>query len=443
MAYVFICYRRADTREAAVRLSDQLTRELGVGSVFLDSEAIEIGTAFPEQIAKALERAEALIVLIGPAWLREEDGAPSRLDRPDDFVRREIRWGLERGIPVYPVLVDGAELPTAAQLPSDLASLVDRQATRLNRTSFLTDAEAVANRLRDRSYLGLSAWVTVGCIALALVRSAVPNIVNPVSTPNGIARESATTLVIRLWLLYLLVPGAFIMGARGFFGWNVMRAARLVGVIALGGFIGTVIRVAIDENWPTEAHDFRQWIDVPWIIVWLCIAVIAGYAQPTRRSSPTEPSGHSHHRAIAALAAAVVIAGVATGFAYRFTAVEQPTAWTRTWRSVVYESRWIVAVTVLMMALPTARRMTRRLRIGLVGAMTTATIGGALVAAALLELIGRATSEFGLTSAAIWVPRLVFPLWVYGRLKGKAAAPTAVGVAVPQQGMSQTTAASR
>src|SRR5205823_4622584 len=113
-----------------------------------------------------------------------------------------------------------------------------------------------------------------------------------------------------------------------FLGWNLTGAARFIGAIALGGLIGTVIRVVIDQSWPRPAtRDFRQWIDLSWIIVWLSIVVVAGYAVPRRRLSPDGSAASSRHRIVLALGAAIVIAGAAVGYAYRLSNVEQSTAW--------------------------------------------------------------------------------------------------------------------
>jgi hypothetical protein len=59
--------------------------------------------------------------MIGPQWLTvcEREGARQgqrRLDDPDDFVRIEVESALARGIPVIPVLVDGAKMPGAPEV---------------------------------------------------------------------------------------------------------------------------------------------------------------------------------------------------------------------------------------------------------------------------------------------------------------------------------------
>ena len=47
----------------------------------------------------------------------------TRLDDPGDFVRIEIESALKRQIPVIPVLVRGASIPPAEQLPVSIQEL--------------------------------------------------------------------------------------------------------------------------------------------------------------------------------------------------------------------------------------------------------------------------------------------------------------------------------
>ena len=76
-----------------------------------------------EEIAKSA----ALLALIGPDWLdaRDEHGK-RRLENPNDSVRIEIGAALKRGIPVIPILLEGARIPKADQLPQDLKELALR-----------------------------------------------------------------------------------------------------------------------------------------------------------------------------------------------------------------------------------------------------------------------------------------------------------------------------
>jgi len=74
-----------------------------------------------------------LLALIGDRWLTITDpDGKRRLDDPKDFVRLEIEAALTRGVRIVPILVAGAWMPRAAELPPSLAPLGHRQALELN-----------------------------------------------------------------------------------------------------------------------------------------------------------------------------------------------------------------------------------------------------------------------------------------------------------------------
>jgi hypothetical protein len=87
-----------------------------------------------------------VLVVIGPNWLgvRDESGG-RRLDNPDDFVAIEIAGALARDIRVIPVLVDGARMPKAGELPDSLKPLARRQAVDVRHSHFGHDAEETAS----------------------------------------------------------------------------------------------------------------------------------------------------------------------------------------------------------------------------------------------------------------------------------------------------------
>ena len=132
MATVFICYRREDAPATTGRIYDHLVQSFGEASVFKDVDSIPVGTDFPSHIQRILRQATAQVVVIGPRWLdiRDEAGQ-SRLQNPGDFVRQEIETGLASGIPVIPVLVEGATMPPAQVLPASLAPLTRLQAVNI------------------------------------------------------------------------------------------------------------------------------------------------------------------------------------------------------------------------------------------------------------------------------------------------------------------------
>jgi hypothetical protein len=129
MPGIFISYRRSDTLPWAGRLFDGLTRCFGKGRVFMDiNGGIPRGANFETALTDALTGCDALLALIGPAWVdcKRMDGT-RRLAAADDWVRNEIATCLRRGVPVVPVLLGGIGLPDESVLPDDLRPLTKQQ----------------------------------------------------------------------------------------------------------------------------------------------------------------------------------------------------------------------------------------------------------------------------------------------------------------------------
>src|SRR5215210_2201470 len=128
----FISYRRRDASAIARWLGETIEQNFGKASVFIDTDAIEIGDEWPERIDNALKKASVLIVIIGPEWLRSHDEfSRRRLDNPKDWVRKEIMYALENKLKIIPLLVSNAELPGAEGLPKPMRSLLNHQALEL------------------------------------------------------------------------------------------------------------------------------------------------------------------------------------------------------------------------------------------------------------------------------------------------------------------------
>jgi hypothetical protein len=193
---VFLSYRREDSAAYAGRLADELRRRLGRSDVFLDVAEIRPGRDFTEAIDAALAQSDAVLVVIGPRWLSvaTADGG-RRLADPDDYVRREIAAALGRSLPVVPVLVGGARLPRADELPEGLVPLARRQAMALDDETWGRDVQALLDLLegrgeaptRRRLAVLVGAGVVVGAavatvIAVALLR---PDPGDGASTADG------------------------------------------------------------------------------------------------------------------------------------------------------------------------------------------------------------------------------------------------------------------
>ena len=141
---VFVSYRRRDTAGYAGRLCEHLCGVLGAENVFFDVQDIAPGQDFVDSIDKTMSACQAVVVVIGPEWAadlkRRADG--------EDFVRQEVSAALRRKAPVFPVLVGGAAMPAAADLPEGLAPLTRRQAIEIRDARFDDDVKVLVNALQ-------------------------------------------------------------------------------------------------------------------------------------------------------------------------------------------------------------------------------------------------------------------------------------------------------
>src|ERR1700689_4651213 len=124
---VFISYRRDDSAGHAGRVRDRLEGEFGQDLLFMDVDAIPLGMNFIKILREEVAKCDVLLAVIGPHWIEARDKQGNRrLDDPHDYVRVEIAAALQRDIPVIPVLLDGAEMPRADQLPKEISELALR-----------------------------------------------------------------------------------------------------------------------------------------------------------------------------------------------------------------------------------------------------------------------------------------------------------------------------
>jgi hypothetical protein len=129
---IAISYRRDDSLPVAGRLYDRLEQRFGRQNVFMDFDSIRPGFDFRDQIKETIERSRVVIAIIGPNWLGKQDDGSRRIDNPTDFVRLEVGYALQRGIPVIPVLLNDTPMPTPETLPSDIQALAFRHAVPLD-----------------------------------------------------------------------------------------------------------------------------------------------------------------------------------------------------------------------------------------------------------------------------------------------------------------------
>lgn len=175
MPRLSISYRRSDTKDITGRIFDRLVLHYGKKSVFRDIDNVPIGVDFRAHIQDVLRKSDILLAVIGPKWRGPVPDGPYRVEEENDLVRIEVETALKQGIPVIPVLVGDADMPTAEQLPESLKQFSYRNGTKvdsgqdfdhhLDRLIRKTDDILAGKQPRGRRYL----LVAAGAAAVLLL----------------------------------------------------------------------------------------------------------------------------------------------------------------------------------------------------------------------------------------------------------------------------------
>ncbi|MFI5271991.1 MAG: TIR domain-containing protein [Ktedonobacterales bacterium] len=185
---LFISYRRADSASVAGRIYDRLTAYFGREALFKDVDNIPIGANFEQVIAGVIEQCSVALVLVGPTWATIATEHGPRLDNPQDVVRLEVEAALRRGVPVIPVLVEGASMPDPATLSPSLRPLFARGTMQArNDPWFDGDMSQLATTL--------GAWLplrSAGAVAPAASGSMPPPVAGRVATGTMLGRAGRT-----------------------------------------------------------------------------------------------------------------------------------------------------------------------------------------------------------------------------------------------------------
>jgi len=132
MPKIILSYRRSDSDAIAGRIRDKLVSHYGDESVFMDIDSIPFGLDFREHVKTALSENDILIAVIGPKWVGPDADGRARINEETDPVRIEVETALKRDIPVVPVLVGGASMPSPSLLPTGLQDLPFRNAAQID-----------------------------------------------------------------------------------------------------------------------------------------------------------------------------------------------------------------------------------------------------------------------------------------------------------------------
>ena len=110
---IFISYRRAGGEDMAGRIADRL-RSFGY-SVFYDVESMRAGK-FNSQIYAAIDGCTDVLVVLPP-------NALERCSDPEDWVRIEIAYAIEKKKNIIPILMNGFDFPD--DLPENIRTISD------------------------------------------------------------------------------------------------------------------------------------------------------------------------------------------------------------------------------------------------------------------------------------------------------------------------------
>ena len=250
---IFISYRRDETAYPAGWLYDRLAQHFGAGQIFKDVDSIELGDDFVQVITRAVGSCDVLLALIGEQWLTITDAqGQRRLNDPDDFVRLEIEAALTRDVRIIPILIDGARMPNADELPAGLASLARRQALELSPSRFEYDTSRLLKILDMTLAEVRTAHDGPATTATPAAQQALANTAEKDSSATGSTRDPNRS-----------DRGRTVRGV-------VMIGVGLVAVLA----VYLIIQVVLDKPTRPQNNDsaqslagneFRQ--DAPWRLI--------------------------------------------------------------------------------------------------------------------------------------------------------------------------------
>ncbi|TBW01781.1 toll/interleukin-1 receptor domain-containing protein [Azotobacter chroococcum] len=283
MAEIFLSYRRQDSRSESGRLEDDLIEHFGHGKVFRDQNSIPAGEDFDNTIRGAINISTVVLAIIGPDWLSACDQHSNlRLADPRDYVRLELSIALNAGIPVIPVLLEGARMPTEADLPRELASLARCQAVELSSTHWRADTQQLFVMLQVRFAIESVAMPAQGkSEPLNLAERLALDLLEMVAHPRRlIARRRTGHVRDYIWafqfLIACLVTGNLLMS--GSIDWEGLTTFEWIASGLLGGLMmTTLLATPLWFAWwlVDQRVEFRQ---VLLIFAYLFGAVFLGFA---------------------------------------------------------------------------------------------------------------------------------------------------------------------
>ena len=232
MTKIFLCYRREDSGGYAGRIQDQLAQALGSDVLFMDVDAIPLGANFVRVLHDEVAKCEVLLAVIGRNWLdaRDERGS-RRLENPNDFVRVEIAAALQRNIPVVPILVDGARIPDARQLPKELEELSLRNGIDVRLASFHNDVSRLIHGLKTQLNIDIKRRQEISRLAFFC------------AIGTGLLYIPFVLLFFFVWHLATVDPTSIVLSATLWMGCSAAAGIRSLvhGALAVGAAASMIV----------------------------------------------------------------------------------------------------------------------------------------------------------------------------------------------------------
>ncbi len=150
MPRIFLSFRRADSKSFADNIYDALVQAFGRENILSDVQDIPFGVDFRDYLWDEIAKQDMVLVLIGRGWSAVRDDLGRKvIENPADMVRMVIEIALQQKKMLIPILIGGASMPIATDIPESLQELCYRRPFEiLGNTNFKTDMEKLIGGIK-------------------------------------------------------------------------------------------------------------------------------------------------------------------------------------------------------------------------------------------------------------------------------------------------------
>ena len=246
MQSIFISYRRADSADISGRIYDWFLQRIPKENLFKDVYAIEGGIDFVREIDRVVKQCKVMLVLIGPHWLGP--------DGPSQYTRLEVELGIKYKVRLIPILIPGAVMPSAEQLPESIRSLAS-----LNALPVRLDPDFPGDMARVGKLIGVNSSLIL---------------------PTGLRPLYPRLAVASLF---------FTIGVLGLFSWSLAQHSNMTFLQVFSLCLGVFILAGIIAV-PIAAIQMIRGRHIVWGILLLLI-IGGGYLLATMQWEPIDSLG--------------------------------------------------------------------------------------------------------------------------------------------------------